>query len=480
MALEAGSRLGPYDVLSPIGAGGMGEVYRARDPRLGRDVALKVLPAEHTADPDRLRRFEREARAVAALNHPHILAVFDVGREGGVSYVVFELLEGHTLRRRLERGPLSTRKAVEYAVQVCRGLSAAHARDIVHRDLTPSNLFLTRDGQVKILDFGLAKLVAPVSGEGVPKEASTRTAPGLVPGTVGYLSPEQVRGQEADARSDLFAVGAILYEMLSGRQAFVGETAVDTLSAILHQEPPEIVGGEGPIPLGLERVVRRCLEKDPEERFQSARDMAFAIEALSGSPGTGIVAPGAEPRRARGARTLVAVAAAVGLVGLGGLAGRTLWQRPLPAVTQLTYENERIEGARFAPDGRTAAENVVGADWPPDGGEPAVIPQDCRHRPARLEYPICAVLVAELARTDLVFLVPRASPRDGRVAVTLGGGELLLMGRPGRRQRLAAPPSPHGLAWDANGEAREAPERDVATTGGHEGRTTFPRRGPGS
>ena len=315
MTLVAGSRLGPYEVLSPIGAGGMGEVFRARDPRLGRDVALKVLPADHAADPDRLRRFEQEARAVAALNHPHILAVHDVGREGGVSYVVFELLEGQTLRRKLERGPLPARKAVDYAVQICRGLSAAHARGIVHRDLKPENLFVSQEGQVKILDFGLATLRPPQATGGIDSLSPTQSAPtaaGAILGTAGYMSPEQVRRQPADARSDLFVLGAILYEMLSGRRAFRGETAADTDAAILDQEPPEIVGGEGPVPPGLERVVRRCLEKDPEERFQSARDLAFALEALTGPSGSE-AAPPLRPRRRwlKRAAFLAAVIAAI-------------------------------------------------------------------------------------------------------------------------------------------------------------------------
>src|SRR5262249_27210713 len=267
MPLAAGRRVGPYEVVAPVGAGGMGEVYRARDTRLGRFVALKVLPAGHATDRDRLRRFEQEARAVAALSHSNILAIHDVGSEDGQPYVVFELLEGQALRRRLKLGALPPRKAVEHAIQVCRGLSAAHAQGILHRDLKPENLFVTGDGQVKILDFGLAKLIEPEDDGGL-EEAETRTATDsrVLLGTVGYMSPEQVRPLPLDAPSDLFALGPILYEMLSGRRAFEGETSADPLSAILHREPPPLASSAERLPPGLERIVRRCLEKDTEER----------------------------------------------------------------------------------------------------------------------------------------------------------------------------------------------------------------------
>src|SRR5712691_13141300 len=322
MALAAGSRLGPYEVVSPLGAGAMGEVYRARDPRLGREVAVKVISSDEAGRADRQRRFEQEARAVAALSHPNILAVYDVGSHGGTSYVVFELLDGQTLLLRLGRGPVPVRKATEYGVQICQGLAAAHARGIVHRDLKPQNLFLTRDGRLKILDFGLAKLSeSPEREQELQRaQAGTATESGMLLGTVGYMSPEQARGKPADARSDLFAVGAIVYEMLSGRRAFDGATPADLLSAILTSEPPEIAAKNGAVPAVLERVVRRCLEKDPEERFQSARDVAFALEAVSG-PSTGSGAydsagapvPGLEAGRGR--RWIVAGGAAV-LIGL--------------------------------------------------------------------------------------------------------------------------------------------------------------------
>src|ERR1700682_4284229 len=231
MVIAPGTRLGPYEILAPIGAGGMGEVYRAKDPRLGRDVAIKVLPSSFSADPDRLRRFEQEARSAGLLNHPNITAVYDIGTENQAPYVVTELLSGETLRARLAGGPLSSPKAIDYALQIAHGLSAAHEKGIVHRDLKPENLFLTKDGRVKILDFGLAKLTRPEAGDdsGDAPTQQVATDAGTVMGTVGYMSPEQVRGKPADARSDIFAFGAILYEMLSGRRAFHGDSAVDTI-----------------------------------------------------------------------------------------------------------------------------------------------------------------------------------------------------------------------------------------------------------
>jgi Tol biopolymer transport system component len=282
MNLATGTRLGPYEVLSALGAGGMGEVYRARDTRLGREVAVKVLPAAFSENAERLARFEQEASAAGALNHPNILAIYDVGTDGGgAPYVVSELLEGETLREKMGGGALPQRKAIDYALQIAYGLAAAHAKGIVHRDLKPENLFVTKDGRVKILDFGLAKLTAAGDGVGAQSEAPTRrvnTDPGAVMGTVGYMSPEQVRGQAVDHRSDIFSFGAILYEMLTGRCAFLGGSAADTLSAILKEEPPALSESNKNIAPALERVVRHCLEKNPEERFQSASDLAFALE----------------------------------------------------------------------------------------------------------------------------------------------------------------------------------------------------------
>ncbi|MGH9368185.1 MAG: protein kinase domain-containing protein [Thermoanaerobaculia bacterium] len=313
MTLASGSRLGPYEVLAPLGAGGMGEVYRARDTRLGREVAVKVLPAEFSADPARLRRFEQEARAASALNHPNILTIHDVGTHGGVPYVVTELLEGETLRGGLAAGALPPKRALGHALQIAHGLAAAHEKGIVHRDLKPENIFVTRDGRLKILDFGLARLVSAGQSEVVRTELPTEspgTDPGVVLGTLGYMSPEQLRGQPADARSDIFSFGAILYEMLSGRRAFRGSSAADTIGAILKEEPPELSGTHRGISPGLERVVRHCLEKDPEQRFRSAHDLAFDLEALSDGLA---VAPAGRPARAA-RRRWMGVAAAVGLL----------------------------------------------------------------------------------------------------------------------------------------------------------------------
>src|SRR5450432_4059639 len=276
MTLSAGTRLGPYEILSPLGAGGMGEVYRARDSKLKRDVAVKVLPQSLSADPDALARFEREALAVAALSHPNILAIHDFGTHEGTAYAVMELLEGETLGAKLATGPISQKQAVDYALQVAKGLSAAHEKGIVHRDLKPENLFVSKDGHLKILDFGLARMAGTASpGEQTSAPTvSGHTEPGTVMGTVGYMSPEQVRGLPVDHRSDIFSFGAILYELLSGKRAFKRDTAADTMSAILKEEPPELSDSGRNIPPALDRVVKHCLEKDRDSRFQSAKDIA--------------------------------------------------------------------------------------------------------------------------------------------------------------------------------------------------------------
>ena len=284
MALRSGTRLGPYEIGSSLGAGAMGEVYRARDPRLGRDVAIKVLPASFANDDERLRRFEREARAASALNHPGILTIYDIGLHEGVPFVVSELLDGQSLRERIGGSALPVRKAIDYAAQLARGLAAAHAKDIVHRDLKPENVFVTSDGRIKILDFGLAKLTEAIHHVEVEPDALTRkvnTDPGAVMGTVGYMAPEQVRAQRVDHRSDIFALGLILYEMLSGKRAFRGNSAVETLNAILKEDPPQLSESNSHINPALERVVLHCLEKNPAHRFQSTGDVAFALESLS-------------------------------------------------------------------------------------------------------------------------------------------------------------------------------------------------------
>ncbi len=283
MTLSAGLRLGPYEILAPVGAGGMGEVYRARDTRLSREVAVKVLPSALASSADALARFEREARAVAALSHPNILAIHDVGREGAVAYLVTELLEGESLRERLTSSALPARKAVEYAQQIARGLAAAHDRGIVHRDLKPENIFLTRDGLVKILDFGLARQL-PASPIEEAESPTAGTASGMILGTVGYMSPEQVRGKSIDHRSDLFALGAILFEMLTGKRAFQRASPVETMMAILQDDPLDGSSGR-PVPAELSEVVAHCLEKSPDDRFQSARDLAFALQVAERESG---------------------------------------------------------------------------------------------------------------------------------------------------------------------------------------------------
>ncbi|MFY9551392.1 MAG: protein kinase [Thermoanaerobaculia bacterium] len=314
--LTSGDRLGPYVIVGAIGAGGMGEVYRARDERLKREVAIKVLPASFSTDPDRLRRFEKEAQAASALNHPNIMAVYDVGTQDGAPYIVSELLEGQTLRERLAGGRLPLRKAIHYAAQIARGLSAAHAKGIVHRDLKPENVFVTREDHVKILDFGVASW-RPLDAAGREQAAAGRdplTEPGVILGTLGYMSPEQVKGQAVDGRSDIFSFGTILYEMLSGRHAFKRDSAAETMSAILKEEPPELSESGRSIPPGLDQIVRHCLEKEPQNRFQSASDIAFNLSDASSpvltSGGRAAAASGDNRRVLLGAGLLVVVVAA--------------------------------------------------------------------------------------------------------------------------------------------------------------------------
>jgi eukaryotic-like serine/threonine-protein kinase len=359
--ISAGSRLGPYEVLAPIGAGGMGEVYRARDSRLDREVAIKVLPASFSNDADRLRRFEQEAKAAGLLNHPNITAVYDIGSHEGAPYVVSELLEGETLRAVLAGGRLSPRKAIDYALQMAHGLAAAHEKGIVHRDLKPENLFVTKDGRAKILDFGLAKLTH--AEEGMTQQtnlptAAAATEPGVVLGTIGYMAPEQVRGRQADVRSDIFSFGAILYEMLSGNRAFHGDSAADTMSAILREDPPDLSLTNQNLPPGLERIVRHCLEKNPEQRFRSAHDLAFDLESLSGLSAPAVRPIDAKPvSTRRGVLAGAAAAILVAAVALAYLAGRHVRSGSAPqggpSFSQLTFRQQPIFKARFAPDGRT-------------------------------------------------------------------------------------------------------------------------------
>ncbi|MCI0605143.1 serine/threonine protein kinase [bacterium] len=361
-ALQTGSLIGPYEILSPIGAGGMGEVYRAKDPRLGREVAIKVLPAQFSADADRLRRFEQEARAAGILNHPNILTVYDIGVQEDSPYVVSELLVGETLRDRIGGSALNYQKAIEYALQIAHGLAAAHDKGIVHRDLKPENIFVTRDGRIKILDFGLAKLTIPEPVSGGRSSLVTvdpGTQPGMVLGTVGYMSPEQVRSREVDHRSDLFAFGTILYEMITGRRAFHRDSTADTMSAILKEDPVDPSSTNKSVPAALERIIRHCLEKSPEERFQSARDLAFDLEMISGISGTGAaesITVQAARKGLRGSRLLPLLLLISGLA-VGAAATLLFTQNSVkqetPIFQRLTFRRGYISASRFAPDRQT-------------------------------------------------------------------------------------------------------------------------------
>jgi serine/threonine protein kinase/Tol biopolymer transport system component len=388
MAITSGTKLGPYEVAGAIGAGGMGEVYRARDPRLNREVAIKVLPAALSDDQQYLHRLKQEALAVAALNHPNILAVYDIGtQDNGSPYIVSELLEGESLRERLRAGPMSLRKTIDYALQIARGLSAAHDKGIVHRDVKPENIFITHDGRLKLLDFGLAKLTKAAPSSGDAETHTIQSEAGTVLGTVGYMSPEQIRGKPGDARSDLFAFGAVLYEMISGKRAFHGETPADTMSAILHSEPLELTETNRNVPPALERIVRHCLEKNPEERFRSAHDLAFDLEMLSSVSTTTAATQLADKtsrRRVLGALLgLVVFTVAIGtFLALKYRGGTT---HP-PRFHRITYERGSVLSARFSADGNSV---VYDAAWegkrphlfstPASGPEPRALDLENAH-----------------------------------------------------------------------------------------------------
>ncbi|HZJ44689.1 MAG TPA: protein kinase, partial [Pyrinomonadaceae bacterium] len=367
--ISPNTKIAQYTIVSKIGAGGMGEVYRAHDSRLNRDVAIKLLPAEFAHHEDRLRRFEQEARATSALNHPNILTVYDIGEHEGSPFIVTELLEGEELRQRLDHGPIPLRKVTDYAQQIVSGLSAAHEKGIVHRDLKPENLFITNDDRVKILDFGLAKLREPKTTSQGSEDATMKalTNPGVVMGTAGYMSPEQVRGQATDYRSDIFSFGLILHEMISGRRALQRETMAETMSAILKEEPEELTQSNPNVSPALDRIVRRCLEKKPERRFQSTSDLGFALESLSASTGSStltvpeVIAEPESPRLSR--RTILYAVGFLLLLGgiVAGLLGTRLFrQTPVPNYEQLTFRRGFVYHARFAPDGQTI---VYGGAW---------------------------------------------------------------------------------------------------------------------
>ncbi len=376
MPIPAGTKLGPYEIQSQIGAGGMGEVYRARDSRLGREVAIKILPESFATDAERLRRFEQESQAVAALNHPNILAIYDVGTRDGAPYLVSELLEGESLRTILEKGPIPQRKAIEYAVQIANGLAAAHDKGIVHRDLKPDNLYVCRDGRVKILDFGLAKMAAKET-PGVDGATMTQhTAAGVVMGTASYMAPEQVRGGQVDARTDMFSFGVVLYEMLSGKRAFQRDSAPETMTAILKEDVPELTDTKLPVAPALERIVRRCLEKSPEQRFQSAKDLAFALEAVSQISGakTGAqsaIATAAETKSRALPFAAGALVLAAAMLGVGWWLGHGR-PAPTPTYRQITFRAGFMGNARFTPDGSV----IYNATWEGNDGQLYIAPVD--------------------------------------------------------------------------------------------------------
>ncbi|HEY0160452.1 MAG TPA: protein kinase, partial [Thermoanaerobaculia bacterium] len=446
MALQPRSMLGPYQVTGLLGEGGMGAVYRARDTRLGRDVAIKVLTSVSFSDRERLQRFEQEARATGMLNHPNLLTIYDIGRdEQGNPFLVSEVLEGETLGSRLQRGPLSPRKAVDAALQMASGLAAAHEKGIVHRDLKPDNIFLTRDGRLKILDFGIAKLTG-TKADDAPAFEMTATEPGMVMGTVGYMSPEQVRGEPVDHRSDLFSLGTIVYEMLTGQRAFRRNSSIETLSAILKEEPQELTELLPNIPPALDRLVRRCLEKDRELRFQSARDLAFNLETLSTMSGSGTlsgtsavtaaktsgglkpaapqgttqgttrtsaqtvrqtaVRPALTKPKRRTSPVLLALLYVVSIAGAayaGWLLSRQQRGAPVePQFHRMTFRRGDVRTARFSPDGETI---VYSASW--EGQLPETFIATRRATEARpLGIPSCEVLAVSKS-TELAVLLRR-------------------------------------------------------------------------
>ena len=395
-----------YEIVALIGSGGMGEVYRARDTRLNRDVAIKVLPGLSTAEPERLRRFEQEARAAAALNHPNILAVYQMGMHQGAPYLVSELLEGETLRDRLKRGSLPVRKVVDYGVQIAKGLAAAHEKGIVHRDLKPENLFLTKDGQAKILDFGLARLTQPRESELAQSSHEVQTVAGMLMGSMGYMSPEQVRGKIADQRSDIFTFCAVLYEMLTGQRAFQKATSIDAMSAILNEEPTPLAQVVSNVPPAIEKVVQRGLEKNPEQRFQSASDLGFALEAAV-DPAQSLYTASyrLEPKRSARSRTTLLLLAGGG-VGIVAIAAY-LWTRPMPDpqvanYVQLTHDG--LQKSLIGTDGSRLFLSVVDsgaedtATIPITGGEPT-----------RITLPVPSMFPVDISPDGSSFLVVNGS-----------------------------------------------------------------------
>jgi serine/threonine protein kinase/Tol biopolymer transport system component len=424
MGLSSGTKLGPYEIESPLGAGGMGEVYRARDTRLARAVAIKILPPALANDADRLQRFQQEARILGALNHANLLAVYDVGVQDGVHYLVSEFLEGQTLRTHMDSGPLPLRRVLDYSLQLAGALAAAHDKGIVHRDLKPENVFITADEKVKILDFGLSKQAAAKRAGETATLSSPLTEKGMVLGTVGYMSPEQVRGEATDQRSDIFSFGAILYEMVSGRRAFKGDSQVETMNAILHTEPPELAESSLQASPGLQRILQRCLEKAPQRRFQSASDLAFSVDSLSQNSGVRPAAlAAAKPKR----QWLLPIAAALLLVGLGISADRIFQSKTVPSALpyfqQLTFKRGTLYSARFTTDGKSV---IYSSSW--DAHVPTLYtmqPGSPESRPLDLQN---SVLLSVSSSSELAILLGCRYLFAGECAGTLarvplsGGG----------------------------------------------------------
>jgi len=402
------SILGHYRVEEKIGSGGMGEVYRASDDRLGREVALKILKPELAKDPDRLRRFEQEARAAAALSHPNIVAIYDIGLHDGAPYIVSELLEGETLRHRLVRGPISPRQTADYGQQIAQGLVAAHQKHIVHRDLKPENIFITRDGRVKILDFGIAKLTIPETagdegrGDRSIETLTTQTRAGAILGTASYMSPEQVRGKPVDHRSDIFSLGAILYEMLTGKRAFKRDSDMDTMLAVLQDDPAEVTV-EGSISPAFEQIVRHCLEKEPENRFQSMRDLGFALSTVSANTTSRQFIP-LWALRKRLRKWVPWLAAALLLAATGVLVGVGLKRAPSPVYRRITFERGTVYSARFSPDGQGI---LYGASW---NGHPLQLYSSVGDSPLARPLGLFSASLLAVSRTNELALVLHGSP----------------------------------------------------------------------
>jgi Tol biopolymer transport system component len=453
--MDAGTRLGPYEIVSPLGAGGMGEVYRAHDARLGREVAVKILPAAFAHDPERLRRFEQEARAASVLNHPNILAIYDVGAEAALRYVVSELLEGQTLRDRLADEPIPLAKAIDYALQAARGLTAAHERGIVHRDLKPENLFVTHDDRVKILDFGLAKLSRTDPGSQPGFELPTmaeQTEAGAVLGTVGYMSPEQVRATRADHRSDIFAFGAILYEMIAGRRAFERESAVETMNAILKEEPPPVRETGRQIPPALDRVVQRCLAKRPEQRFQSASDLAFALEALSGVTASTPLPSAIQERPAPAPGRLWIAWVFVAVAAFAAGAATAYVGRPRPRLEAETYQF-----AVAPPDRATFPTTNQVAAISPDGRRIAFVANTHDGKTLLWVRPLDTQEPQALADTDGAKL-PFWSPDSRSIGFFAQGKLKRIDASGGASQTISDAPNGDGGSWNMDGVIVFAPK----------------------